>query len=63
MRLVACYTYGSYANMKELCDDSKEHLVQNALLDCDKDVFLTLDLEKKSIFESQSYKQRINDPS
>ena len=49
--------------MKELCDDSKEHLVQNALLDCDKDVYLTLDREKKSMFESQSYKQRINDPS
>ena len=49
--------------MKDLCDHSQEHSVKNALLDCDKDVYLTLDQDKKSQYESKSYKQRVNDPA
>ena len=58
---MACYSYGSYENMKDLCDDSKEHLVENALLDCAADVYLKIDLNKKSAFEAKVYKHRVLD--
>ena len=47
--------------MKDLCDDSKEHLVENALLDCAADVYLKIDLNKKSAFEAKVYKHRVHD--
>ena len=41
-----CYNYGSYANLQDLCDESVQHSVINAIGECFGDFEVALDLAR-----------------
>ena len=45
-KIKVCYNYGSYANLQDLCDESVQHSVINAIGECFGDFEVALDLAR-----------------
>ena len=53
---VVCYSYGTYANLKNLCNTAKPHIVNNALGVCNVPLGVTLDPDFETKLQQASLK-------
>ena len=51
LQILICYSYGSYTNLQDLCDQSTPHTIINALGECISGFELSLDAARVSPIE------------
>ena len=61
LQLILCYSYGDYANLQNLCDQSQPHAVINSLGVCFTEFEVSLDSAQVIAIEKHDFVQRLSD--